>query len=90
MIVGLHGKRRRRRNKHDMCDAPAAVAGQITDNLGPSNRVTDEHSILYIDPVKDGRNIVGKGVGIVTAARIIGTPMTPPVERHATPTLFRK
>jgi len=73
-----------------VCDTPAAMAGQITDNLGPSHRVTDEHGILYIDPVKDSRDIIGKSVGIVTAARIFGTPMTTPVEGHATPTLFRK
>ena len=73
-----------------MSDPVAAVARQIADHLGASQGVADEHGILYIEPIKDGSDIVGESVEIVTAAGIIGTPMTATVECHATPTSLRK
>jgi hypothetical protein len=63
-----------------MSDPVAAVAREIADHLGSSEGVADEHGILYIESIKDGSNIVSEGVEIVTAAGIIGTSMTAPVE----------
>jgi hypothetical protein len=47
--------------------------------------VADEDHILQIKCIQNGRDIVGEGVEIVSAAWIIGTRMTAPVECHATP-----
>ena len=73
-----------------MCDSPAVVARQIANHLGPSHGVADEDGILQIESIHDGGDVVGEGVEIVTAAGIIGTPMTAPVECHAAPSPFGK
>ena len=52
--------------------------------------MADDDGILYIDSIKDGADIVGECIEIVTVAGIIRAPMTAPVERHATPTPLGK
>ena len=73
-----------------MSDAPAAVARQISNHFRSSHGVADEDDILQIERIQDGGDVVGEGVEIVTAAGIIGTCMTAPVECHAAPAPFGK
>lgn len=90
VVVGFHGKRRRRCNQDGTTDPVAAVARQIADHLRPSHGVADQDDILQIQCIHDSCDVIGEGVKIVTAAGIIGTSMTAPVECHATPAPFGK
>jgi hypothetical protein len=63
---------------------------QISNHFGSSQGMTDQDDILQVECIHDSGDVIGKGVEIVPATRLLGTPMTPPVECDTAPSPFGK
>src|SRR5579859_2431807 len=73
-----------------MRDSPAAVARHVSNHFCSSKGVVNKDDILQAEPIQHSSKIIGEGVEIVAAARVIGARMTAPVKGHAAPSPLGK
>ena len=79
----LEQHRRRRREEDEARDALASVPGEIPHRLAARHRMGDEGEVREIEVADERGDIVGEGVEVVAAGRLIGAAVAAAVEADA-------
>ena len=76
------------REEGDTCDARTTMAAQVANQLSSGHRVGDDGETVEVECFDEGRQVIGKGVGVITAGGVIGTSVPAAIDPDAAITLF--